>query len=224
MDTKIITEYLAGFLTGRRKELIDKILSNRSRYITVLMEEVYHSHNISAIIRTCECCGVQDLHVVENKNALDYNPMVLKGSDRWLDIYRYRNNETKAIINALHGLKSKGYRIVATSPHSGSVLPDMFDMESGPFVLVLGNEKTGISDEVSEKADAFIKIPMYGFTESFNVSVTAGILLSYMSYRLRQSDIVWNLSDSEKNRLRLQWYKNSVKDSEGLINRFLSEK
>lgn len=225
----VLTQYLSQFLTERRLGLIDRVLESRSHYITCLLEDIYQSQNASAIVRSCECCGLQEIHVAEETNPLHYNPLVLRGADRWIDVIRHPRDERPAIDtsgerpaleSALSALRKGGYRIVAATPHANDSDVEGFDLEGGPFALVMGNEKRGVSQAVMAVADAFVRIPMFGFTESFNVSVSAGILLSQLAVRLRASDISWQLSDSEKRRLRLEWVKLSLRNPEALIARF----
>lgn len=216
-----LIDYLSQFLTDRRLSLIEQVLESRSRYMTCLLEDIYQSQNASAIVRSCECCGLQEIHVVEDTNRLNYNPLVLRGADKWIDVVRHSGSEGSALDGALDALRSSGYRVVAATPHASDSDVTGFDLEAGPFALVMGNERRGISKRVMAEADAFVRIPMFGFTESFNVSVSAGILLSQLAVRLRASNVTWQLSADEKERLRLEWIKQSLRNPEGLIARYL---
>lgn len=217
-----LINHLKEFASDRRVELIDSIAPNRTRYITIALENIYQPQNASAVLRSCECMGIQDVHIIENSNEYNINPDVVMGSNKWLDIYNYnqRQNNTGAAIKALRG---KGYRIIATSPNTNQVsLPD-FDLTKGKAAFFFGTELTGLSKEVLDEADEFVTVPMYGFTESYNISVCAAIVLSSLTQRMRESDIDWRLSDDELADLKIQWLQKSIKAGEEIVNRFYTE-
>ena len=214
-----ITEFLASFITEHKIELIEKVLAQRTKFITVALEDIYQPHNASAVVRTADCFGIQDVHIIEGRNKYDPNPQVLQGSAKWVDIIKHEGagNNTAACFTKL---KEQGYRIVGTTPHQDGIsLPD-FDV-SQPVALVFGTEETGLSDYAMEHVDDFLRIPMYGFTESFNLSVSAAICLYQMTSKLYNSNQDWQLSDEAKTDLRLAWYKKVVRRSESLINEHL---
>ena len=211
--TDELIEYLSGFVQQRRLDCFDRVLQSRTRYINIVCEDIYQGHNASAILRTCDCFGIQDIHVIEDRNNFEINSEVALGASNWLSIYRH-NTCSGDIGNLFSKLKSDGYRIVATTPHdNGCALWD-FDIEKGPVSLVFGTEKDGLSDNVLEKADEFITIDMYGFTESFNVSVSAGIILHYLRNKLLNSQINWQLNDREKDDIKLEWLRKTIKRSD----------
>jgi len=197
-------------VTEKRLGRIEEILAQRTRYITVALEDIYQSQNASAVLRTCECFGVQDVHIIENYNPYNINPMVLKGSDKWLNIHRYNRSDNNT-AEAVHRLKSEGYRVIATSLCEESIALNSFDVERGKCVIVFGNEHQGVSEYMMEQADENLKIPMFGFTQSLNISVSAGIILSRLIEKLRNSNVDWQLSDSENDILRAEWLQSSVK-------------
>lgn len=218
MEDKLVN-YLSSYLTEHRFHLFSKLAENRTRYLTVVLEDIYQSQNASAVLRTCDCFGIQDVHVVENYNKFDVNPKVSLGASKWLSIHNYKRGENNT-LDAIERLKADGYRIVATTPHENDVNLENFELGEGKSALVFGTELKGISDTVRKNADAFLKIPMYGFTESFNISVSAAIILHDLTHRLRQSEINWKLSDAQRNELLLEWLKKSVKGSDVLIKKF----
>ena len=125
---------------------------------------------------------------------------------------------------AIKSLKKKGYKIVATTPHiNDQELPD-FDVTAGKTALVFGTELQGISEIIMNEADEFLKIPMFGFTESFNISVSAAIVMHYLSDKLRNSTVKWKLSEEEKTEVKIQWIRNTVKRSELIEERFWQER
>lgn len=208
-----LLEYLESFLTPRRQELFKKVVEQRTNHITVATQDVYQLHNTSAVIRSCDVFGIQNIHVVEEVNVKKIDREIAMGAQKWVDINRYNSSEA-----CLADLRQKGYRIVATSPHRGIPLQD-FDI-TRPAALFFGTETDGLSEEVMEKADEFIQIPMYGFTESLNISVSAAIILQEITFRLRRSNVNWQLSEDEKFFKRMEWAKKTIKNSEEIIRRF----
>lgn len=206
-------------MTPERYKLIGKVVQDRTRYATMVIEDLYQAHNISAVLRSCDCFGVQDVHVIENRNKFLENPDIAVGASKWLDIHRYPQRENNT-VKTLRELKAKGYRIVATTPHTDDVTLNDFDVNAGKFALVFGNEKFGITDDVRAEADEFLRIPMYGFTESFNISVSAALCLQYVANAIRNSDVPWQMSPEEKDEIILRWLRRSIKDSERLEQRF----
>jgi tRNA (guanosine-2'-O-)-methyltransferase len=226
MEKKKIEEavrFLEGFTSERRKNLFDKNVENRTRYISVVLEDIFQSQNASAVMRSCDCFGIQDLHVIENHNEFHLNPDVVMGSSKWVDLHQYNQKEQNTLTTILK-LKKQGYRIVATSPHRNDILLPDFDLSKGKAAFFFGTELTGLSDVVMDNADEFVKIPMYGFTESFNISVSAALVLSHLTTALRRSDVSWQLSESEKLELKLNWLLKSVRSGSDLLNEFLKNK
>lgn len=222
--TKIITmtdlaylEYLEGFLTENRKSKFLKVLENRTNHFTVAIEDVFQLHNTSAVMRSCEVFGVQQLHVVEEKYGKKIDKEIAMGAQKWVDVNRF-----ESISDCITDLKSKGYKIIATTPHEHDCLLDDFDI-SQRSALFFGTERNGLSEEVLEHADGFLKIPMAGFTESLNISVSAAIILQSIMSRLRKSEIDWHLSDSEILEKRLAWARNSIKDIKRIEARYFEE-
>jgi tRNA (guanosine-2'-O-)-methyltransferase len=222
MEDQLI-EYLEAFVTERRANLIKQVLESRTRYLTVTVEDVYQSHNASAVLRTCDCFGIQDVHIIEGRNAFAVNPEIAMGASKWLTIHKYSASE-KGKGSAIETLKKKGYRIVATTPHTKDQNLEEFDLAKGPAAFIFGTELNGISDEVKAQADEFIKIPMVGFTESFNISVSVAIVLHHLSGILRKTDLTWQLTPDEKNKLHIQWLKNTIRNADLIIKDYLKKK
>jgi len=212
-------EFFNQFLTESRWELFNKIVDQRTRYITVVLEDIYQSQNASAVLRTCDCLGIQDVHIIENTNQFKINPDVVLGSSKWLNLYQYNTNENNS-LSTIQNLKKNGYRIVATTPHINDVELDNFDLGKGKFALFFGSELPGLSNLVLENADEFIKIPMFGFTESFNISVSASIILHHLSTKLRNSNISWKLDEAQRDEILYNWLKTSLQDSDLIEKEF----
>ena len=219
---KELVSYLSNFVSAKRFELFKKNIDLRTRYITIALENIYQPHNASAVLRTCDCFGIQDVHIIENENEYLLNPDVALGSSKWLDLHRY-NQTPNNTLQAVEHLKRNGYRIIATTPHSNDVNLEDFDISEGKIALFMGTEMDGVSDIVMNNADEFLKIPMYGFTESFNISVSAAIILHYLSHLMRKTEISWQLKDDEKNTIMLNWLRTTIKKPE-LIEQAFHEK
>lgn len=220
MNKDLLT-YLSGYLTPQRQDLFNKVLEMRTRYLTVVLEDIYQPQNASAVLRTCDCFGLQDVHIIENRNTFEVNREVSLGSSKWLSLKKYNEKEQNS-LQAIKHLKAQGYRIVATTPHTNDQQLHDFDVSKGKAALVFGSELPGITNRIMNEADEFLKIPMYGFTESFNISVSAAIILHHLTLKMRQDErINWQLSDTEKDEIKLEWIRKTIKRSELIEQRFL---
>ena len=213
-DPKRLIRRLSGFITERRMEQFEKVLEFRTRYITVVLEDIYQSQNASAVLRSCECFGIHDVHIIENKNEYRINPDVVMGATKWLNLSRYTEKEFNT-PEAIAELKSRGYRIVATTTREGFTPLEKFDLDKGKFALFFGTELTGLTDSLKEQADEYLRVPIYGFTESYNISVAAAIILHYFTMKLHSSGLNWKLSDQERSEVMLRWLHNSIKHLRG---------
>lgn len=210
-----VIEFLSTFITDHKKDLMEEVLAKRTNYITVALEDIYQPHNASAVVRTADCFGIQNVHIIEGRNQYDVNPQVLKGSEKWVNIVKYEGtgNNTKQCFDKL---RTNGFKLVGTTPHvTGHDLPN-YEIDQ-PIALIFGTEETGLSEYAMDQVDDFIRIPMVGFTESFNLSVSAAICLYQLTSSLNQSELSWTLDESEKEEIRLNWYKKVVRRSESLI-------
>jgi len=210
--------YLEGFLTDNRKERFANVLANRTNHFTIAVEDVYQFHNTSAVMRSCEVFGIQEINIVEQRFGKNIDKEIAMGAQKWVDINKFEN-----ISNCIQTLKTKGYQIIATTPHNDSCLLHEFDITQ-KSALFFGTEKEGLSEEVMKQADGFLKIPMVGFTESLNISVSAAIIIQDITTRLRQSNVNWKLSDNELLEKRLAWAKNSIKDIKRIEERYYAER
>jgi tRNA (guanosine-2'-O-)-methyltransferase len=210
-------EFLENILTDERKERFATVLANRTNHFTVAMEDIFQLHNTSAVMRSCEVFGVQELNVVEEKYGKSIDKEIAMGAQKWVDVNRF-----ESISSCIESLKSKGYQIIATTPHENDGLLDDFDITQ-KSAFFFGTERNGLSEEVLKNADGFLKIPMVGFTESLNISVSAAITLQNLTNRLRKSDIKWQLSEEEILQKRMQWAKNSIKDIKRIEARYFEE-
>lgn len=209
--------YLENILTDNRKERFLEVLKNRTKHFTVAVEDVYQLHNTSAVMRSCEVFGIQELNVIEQRFGKRIDKQIAMGAQKWVDIKRH-----DSVSGCIASLKKQGYQIIATTPHEKDCTVEKFDI-SKPSALFFGTEKEGLSEEVLKNADGFLKIPMVGFTESLNISVSAAIIIQDVTNRLRRSDIDWQLTEAEILEKRLDWARNSIKDIKRIEARYYEE-
>lgn len=215
-----LTNHLAQFVSDHKREFIERVLRNRTRYVTVVLEDIYQSQNASAVLRTAECLGLQDIYIVETRSSWSTNKQVLKGANKWIQVLRYRRRQTNNIGQCIADLKQKGYRVGITDPDPDGVSIDAVPLDQ-PLAIIMGNEKHGVSSSAKQEADIKIHIPMTGFTESLNISVSAAISLYSVLSRVRASDLPWHLKQDEVEELRVQWYKKVIRNAELIEKEFM---
>jgi tRNA (guanosine-2'-O-)-methyltransferase len=211
--------FLAGFISENKKNKFEENILQRTRYIAVVLEDIFQPHNASAVLRSCDCFGIQDVHIIENKNKYEINPDVALGSSKWLSLFKYDKAENNT-EECLQQLKDSGYRIIATTPHKNDYTPEGLPLDQ-KIALVFGTELEGLTPQAIEMADGFVKIPMYGFTESLNISVSVALLVRSITERLHNSEIPWHLSETENLDIRIAWAKSVVKKADLLEKEFL---
>jgi tRNA (guanosine-2'-O-)-methyltransferase len=212
-DLKLL-EYLESYLTEQRKERFNKVLAQRTKHFTVATEDVYQLHNTSAVIRSCDVFGIQEANIVEEINSKRIDREIAMGAQKWVDLNRYNS-----VMSCIKDIKSKGYQIVATTPHIDDCELIDFDI-SKPSCFFFGRETEGLSQQVLDEADCFLKIPMVGFTESLNISVSAAIILQHVTSKLRKSEIPWQLSEEELIEKRFDWIKKTIKNYDAIVEHF----
>ncbi|MEX1238990.1 MAG: RNA methyltransferase [Cyclobacteriaceae bacterium] len=218
---KHVFNHLAQFVSDHKKGFVEKVLSGRTRYVTVVLENIYQSQNASAVVRTCECMGLQDVHIIEDTAKYHLNIRVLKGSYKWMNMEKYHAKHVSNTEICFKHLRSQGYRILVADPAEDGGSVDELDVSAGKIALVFGNELRGASAYSLQQADAKVRIPMFGFTESLNVSVSVAICLKTILGKLRQSGASIGLSEEEKDLLRLKWFRKIVRRSEVVERAFL---
>jgi tRNA (guanosine-2'-O-)-methyltransferase len=201
IDQLVLKEFYQ-IISPNKIDLFEEIAAKRTDFMTVVLENIFQEHNASAVLRTCDCFGVQTLHAIEKNNKYKVQRDIARGAGRWVDLKNYSSeNPTK---DCLDQLKKKGYSIVATSPHEKQTTIDELPLDK-PLALVFGTEGEGISKEVLNMADYFVKIPMYGFTESYNVSVSVALTLQTLRIRLEKENIQFTLAEQEQTKLKIKW-------------------
>ena len=217
-----LVAHLSGCITENRLALFKQVLSERTRYLTVLLEDIYQAQNASAVLRTCDCNGIQDVHIVEQRNPYEIDREVALGADQWLTLH-YHSREKVSLDQVVQSLRKEGYRIVATTPHMEGSTPETFDLKKGKALIMFGTELNGLTEQALELADETIRIPMAGFTESYNISVSAAIILYTLRKRLEASSLSWTLGEEERLLLLLDWLRTSIKKSELIENKFITD-
>ncbi|MFT5859360.1 MAG: tRNA (guanosine-2'-O-)-methyltransferase [Flavobacteriaceae bacterium] len=210
IENKILAA-LYDLISENKRDMFDRIAMERTNHIAVVLEDINKEHNASAVLRTCDCFGIQQLEVIEKNQDFTVHRDIAMGATKWVDITSYSSGESPN-IQCLDQLKSKGYKIVATTPHTDMTINDL-DI-SQPIALVFGTERDGISNEIRDHADELIKIPMYGFIESFNISVSAAIILSTLRNKLECSTLDWKLTDEEQTKLKIKWCTKIIRNGE----------
>jgi tRNA (guanosine-2'-O-)-methyltransferase len=216
-----VLDHLAQFITDHKKNGVERVLENRTRYITVVLEDIFQSQNASAVIRTCECMGLQEVHIVENITKYSINPRVLKGSNKWMDIRKHASSKDNNTTTCIASLKEAGYSVLAMDPDAdGKSIFDV-DIASSKVALIFGNELRGLSAAALKQCDKKVRIPMYGFTESLNISVSVAICLNTLVSQIRDNKIDAGLSLDERDAIRLAWYRKIVRNSTLIEQEFL---
>lgn len=217
IDLKLL-EHLETYLTEKRKLRFNTVLSERTKHFTVATEDVYQLHNTSAVIRSCDVFGIQEVHIVEEQNSKHIDKEIAMGAQKWVDLHRYHN-----VKDCIADLKQDGYQIIATTPHANDCELHDFDVTK-KSCFFFGRETEGLSQEVLDAAEGYLKIPMVGFTESLNISVSAAIILQHVTTKLKQTTINWQLTEDELLEKRLDWISKTVKSYDEIVERFYEKK
>jgi tRNA (guanosine-2'-O-)-methyltransferase len=195
------------WLSESRWARFNEVLDQRTRHVTVVLDNLYQLHNASAVMRSCEAMGVQDLHMILRAKGLRGERGIAMGAEDWLTSHSYEG--ARASADCVQSLRERGYLLVATTPHTQDCRLDELPLDK-PIALLFGQEKPGLSDELLAAADAHMSIPMQGFAESLNVSVSVALCLYECLNRLRGSHIDWRLGSEERAELALSWARRSI--------------
>jgi len=214
--------YLSSFVTEERIELFQTKIKERSRHLTVVLEDVFQSRNISAAMRSADCFGLQDVHIIENKNKFISDKTVSLGAGEWLNIIQHNKTKQNTKL-CIENLKKQGYQIIATTPHNSDITLNEVDIENNKIAILLGTELTGLSNEALSLADKKMKIEMHGFTESLNISVSAAICCQNLSNKMRKSDVNWKIKENEADEIMLNWLRNTIKSSKEIEGKFFED-
>ncbi len=208
-----VLEAFYNIVTKSKQNMFDLHASERTRYFTIVLENMFQLHNASAVMRSCDCFGVQDLHVIEDRNEYKVDREIAMGAGKWVNLHQYTSeNATHACLSQL---KSKEYKIIATTPHESNITIHDLDL-SQKTALVFGTELEGLTQEALDFADGYVHLPMYGFTESFNVSVSAALTMHTVRQRLEETNLNWKLSKNEQIETKIEWCKNILRNGDGI--------
>lgn len=203
-EKKSLIQEISKIITPERFAKMQEIVKERTDYVTVVLEDIFKPQNASAALRSCDGFGIANVHIIEDKFKFKPCDHISKGSSKWLKLNYYNTPGENNTKNCFDALRSQGYKVVATTPHEKNLLLPDLPIDT-PIALVMGNEQTGISDYVFENADMFVKIPIYGFVESYNISVSASVCLYQAVTKVRACVKDWQLSESEMTDLILEW-------------------
>lgn len=217
LQKELIT-YLLSYVTENKQKKMEDVLAHRTNHVVIGIENIFQSHNANAIMRSAECFGLQQVHVIEDTYRFSVSSGVAMGATKWLDLYRHRST-----ASCFDALRQKGYRIIATSLHPTA--QSLYDLPlDKKMAFIFGTENSGISEYGMKYADEFVTIPMYGFTSSFNVSVSVALTLQHIMRTLHQSAIPWQLNESEQNEIMLNWLRKTVRAADLLEKEFLARR
>ncbi|MBR1774154.1 MAG: RNA methyltransferase [Bacteroidales bacterium] len=231
---------LYDIITEERKNTLESVIDLRTDRFIPVIENIHKAQNASAVLRTCDCLGIQEVRIVENNNKFSVTDDISLGANKWLNIRKYNSansnlpnpmsddkNPKSNIERCFDDLRAEGYKIIATMPHDNDINLQDIDITQ-KAAIVFGSEVDGISKEAIANADCFMKIPMFGFTESFNISVSAAITLHYLTNKLRNSDIDWHLSEEKRLDTLILWALQSItcrdKVEKELLSRVMNTK
>ena len=215
-----VVAQLKPLIKENRLQKMEQVLSQRTQALTVLIENVYQPQNASAVLRTAEAIGLQSVYIVEKDHRYDVSPQVVMGADKWLDLHYAPGEAVCGGDNTLAHyalLRRRGYRIAATCWTEDAVPIQELDL-STPLALAFGTELTGLSQTAIEAADIRTYIPMYGFTQSFNISVAAALCLHYLRPEMeRRHPQLMPLTPQTYRRVLVQWMAASLRLGEDLL-------
>ncbi|MAI22659.1 MAG: rRNA methyltransferase [Crocinitomicaceae bacterium] len=207
---------LLPYISKERLTRFDDALQQRTRRLCMVLENVYQSRNASAVMRSCDGMGIQDVHLIEDINPWVFNRGVSKGTPSWLTLHRYTNTQNPT-ASCIQALRSSGYKIAVTSPHVNGYEAQTLPIDH-PVAVVMGTEFKGASERMLEAADYHVFIPMRGMAESLNISVAAGMIMHRIMENIHKLPLEeWQLTAGEKEALLLDWALKSVKKSDAIL-------
>lgn len=211
-----ICALLAPMLTADRVARIDAVLAARLGSVVPVVEDVYDPNNGAAVIRTAEGLGLHELHVVEPGLRFQAAGGITRGCHRWMDLQRWR--EPAACVAAL---RARGFTVLATTP-AAAIPVDEVDV-SRPVAVVFGNEHAGLPAATIAACDGAVALPMFGFTQSYNLSVSAALVTSQLAARRRaRLGTTGDLDEATRTRLRARWFALKIRGVVGVVERAVS--
>ena len=217
MNNQKIFQHLQQFLTDERLEKINHFAPESSDFVLPVIEDVFQFRNAAAIVRSVEACGFHKIIAMESEHEFNPNLRVTKGAETWVEVEKLPHN-----LDSLREIKNRGYKILAVSPENNATMLSDYDLKE-PVALVFGTEAAGVSKEILDFADETLAIPMYGFTQSFNVSVAAAICVYELKQKLLRSNLDYKLSEEKLWEMKVRWAMNSIKSGEQILAKYLRE-
>ena len=217
MNNQKIFQHLQQFLTDERLEKINHFAPESSDFVLPVIEDVFQFRNEAAIVRSVEACGFHKIIAMESEHEFNPNLRVTKGAETWVEVEKLPHN-----LDSLREIKNRGYKILAVSPENNATMLSDYDLKE-PVALVFGTEAAGVSEEILDFADETLAIPMYGFTQSFNVSVAAAICVYELKQKLLRSNLDYKLSEEKLWEMKVRWAMNSIKSGEQILAKYLRE-
>lgn len=212
-----IYEYLKSFLTAERIQKIERFAEESSDFILPVLQDVYQFRNAAAVIRSVEACGFHKVVALEDQNLFKPNTKVTRGAETWVEIEKMPFSTL-----SLQKIKARGYKILSVTKAPDAVSITNYEL-TAPVALIFGNEMRGVAKEVVDFSDQSVYIPMYGFTESFNVSVAAAICMYEMKKKLINSPLNYKLSEEKKLDLKVRWATHSARSGDELLRNFIKQ-
>lgn len=214
-------QYLSSFVSDKRLARMDEVLEHRTRHVCMVLENVLQPHNASAVLRSADAFGVQDIHLITNDNKFKASKGVTRGSHKWLTLSRHNQRGTNNTAACFDLLRAQNYKIACLHPHAEARELSDLDLREQKIALVIGSERDGLSDYALENCDIAIKYPMYGYAESFNLSVLSALCMNEMRRLLKALPReVWALSETDKHDLKIEWIRKSVREATQVEERF----
>lgn len=217
MNNQKIFQHLQQFLTDERLEKLNHFAPESSDFVLPVIEDVFQFRNAAAIVRSVEACGFHKIIAMESEHEFNPNLRVTKGAETWVEVEKLPHN-----LDSLREIKNRGYKILAVSPENNATMLSDYDLKE-PVALVFGTEAAGVSEEILDFADETLAIPMYGFTQSFNVSVAAAICVYELKQKLLRSNLDYKLSEEKLWEMKVRWAMNSIKSGEQILAKYLRE-
>ncbi len=202
---------LAPYLSEARRRRIAQVLDHRTRSVTVVLEDLVSDHNGAAVLRTADALGLMEVHAVSPADGFPLSRKVALGTEKWVELVRHRG-----IDLAYASLRARGFSLWAAAVHGDAVAPSSIPMDR-PVALVLGNEHAGLSEAAAAEADGLFRLPMYGFVESFNVSVAAALALSGVLEARRSAGTLPGLDPEDRAAVETRWFMRSVRAAPMLL-------
>ncbi|HLU66824.1 MAG TPA: RNA methyltransferase [Kofleriaceae bacterium] len=215
---EVVVAALGPILSDERRARIEAVLDARLCGLTVVLENLYDPHNGAAAIRSIEGLGLSAVHAVEGTGPFRFASGITMSCEKWLDLHRHPD-----VASARRALGAAGMTLVAAVPGAGATLDDIPPAE--PIALWVGNEHEGLTREALAACDRRVEIPMFGFTRSFNLSVSVALLVARAAERRRGAlGAPGDMPAEERAKRRARWYAQDVRGAAEIVERYVSSR